>query len=809
MAVENLPLMGMNTDHVRAAFRPGGALEAACKDAGRFWKHNLVQEEYAARVWDTLVAPTPMNEVERTRVGLLEASTGTGKSLGYLVPLLLWQATTGERVAVSTYTKSLQRQIHRDEVPIAIETVRRLLGVQEWNPPVAIRVGLGNFLSRRKCERLIEIERDGANPNEDRIEAVRSVVRWLDALGNDDETLGTVEEYAAAQDAGSGNLIEGVENSALTLDYEEVYGKIKQVGVLRAQSYGDTTPNDRPVWRYLRMSDRSRGAALVLINHALTVMQSVRWFRVLDPNGESAAIRAMVCDEAEHLPDMAALYTGTRVSVNNLLKAVDSTGVRALHDALARLGESDNTTQYPGAVPHRMLLPSDASTSRMRRRIIRLAKEAVRETLECAGALGDDRAGDRDYLRDTALATEAWIWRASTIEERQDLPRHRNGDDLEYLQRATVPVLEWSPTKRYPRLVLAPVEPGRILGRFWVRPGDAREPRLHAVIFTSATLADRGSGPDSTGAGQFRMFTQDIGLFECRPGDPRTRQGCWFVRAHSAEPERFGSMDFVIAVDAPSPRPSVEAEDKRAEVRAAAFDEDGEDVAPSRLPPEYLKWMTKVLLAAAREGGRVLALCTSYADAEAIGAACAPEFADTGLSVCVHRRGIRVDEASRQWREQKAPFSTPVFLTPAAWSGVNWPGVIRHLVITKIPFLPPDHMYLDALAASYRERGLIAKARRSKFGAGLVITRWRVRQALGRPIRTYRDAVTVWLPDPGFPLPDWIKQADPEVLSTVLEGAWTRRYATMKDAIPNRFLRKYDLARLMFANGRIVEFKRR
>jgi ATP-dependent DNA helicase DinG len=40
-------------------------------------------------------------------VGLLEAGTGVGKSLGYLIPALRWAAANGERTVVSTNTINL------------------------------------------------------------------------------------------------------------------------------------------------------------------------------------------------------------------------------------------------------------------------------------------------------------------------------------------------------------------------------------------------------------------------------------------------------------------------------------------------------------------------------------------------------------------------------------------------------------------------------------------------------------------------------------------------------------------------------
>jgi ATP-dependent DNA helicase DinG len=53
----------------------------------------------------------------RGGVGLLEAGTGVGKSLGYLVPALRWAAASGERTVISTNTITLQEQLVGKDLP--------------------------------------------------------------------------------------------------------------------------------------------------------------------------------------------------------------------------------------------------------------------------------------------------------------------------------------------------------------------------------------------------------------------------------------------------------------------------------------------------------------------------------------------------------------------------------------------------------------------------------------------------------------------------------------------------------------------
>jgi ATP-dependent DNA helicase DinG len=104
-------------------------------------------------------------------VVLIEAGTGIGKSLAYLVPALIFSQETGERVIISTHTKNLQDQLLRRELPLAGDVVRgeiaiarlmgresyicakRLLslitGIMDDDPETALAVGIGSALSRQ------------------------------------------------------------------------------------------------------------------------------------------------------------------------------------------------------------------------------------------------------------------------------------------------------------------------------------------------------------------------------------------------------------------------------------------------------------------------------------------------------------------------------------------------------------------------------------------------------------------------------------------------------------------------------------
>ncbi|NIM02441.1 MAG: DEAD/DEAH box helicase, partial [Acidobacteria bacterium] len=83
-----------------AFFAPGGRLD----EADPAYRYRSGQEAMAAAVAQT---------IESGGRALIEAATGTGKTLAYLVPAL----ASGRRVIVSTGTKNLQDQIWNHEIP--------------------------------------------------------------------------------------------------------------------------------------------------------------------------------------------------------------------------------------------------------------------------------------------------------------------------------------------------------------------------------------------------------------------------------------------------------------------------------------------------------------------------------------------------------------------------------------------------------------------------------------------------------------------------------------------------------------------
>ena len=86
--------------------------------------------------------------LERQEVLMVEAGTGVGKTLAYLLPLVHHSIEHNVRVAVSTETRSLQRQILEKDLPV----VERVLGQRV---EAEICMGASNYLCKRRFHETI------------------------------------------------------------------------------------------------------------------------------------------------------------------------------------------------------------------------------------------------------------------------------------------------------------------------------------------------------------------------------------------------------------------------------------------------------------------------------------------------------------------------------------------------------------------------------------------------------------------------------------------------------------------------------
>ncbi|MDP9036550.1 MAG: DEAD/DEAH box helicase, partial [Myxococcota bacterium] len=157
---------------VRDLFGPGGALARSLSG----WERREGQLAMAEAIEQAL---------EQEKHLFVEAGTGTGKTLAYLVPAVL----SGRKIIVSTATRALQEQIFLKDLPLAAEA----LAAHDVRFSAALMKGLSNYVCRRRFEEA----RAGGGHSADR-EFVR-ISAWLEQSETGDRAeLADLAEDAAA-----------------------------------------------------------------------------------------------------------------------------------------------------------------------------------------------------------------------------------------------------------------------------------------------------------------------------------------------------------------------------------------------------------------------------------------------------------------------------------------------------------------------------------------------------------------------------------------------------------------------------------
>ncbi len=113
------------------------------------------------------------------RLFVAEAATGTGKSLAYLLPAILWSILKDEKVVISTHTINLQEQLSNNDLPI----IEHMLGLENFCS--AILKGRNNYL----CLNKLQQQFNSAPQNSPKLNYfLARIVNWLDITALGDKT---------------------------------------------------------------------------------------------------------------------------------------------------------------------------------------------------------------------------------------------------------------------------------------------------------------------------------------------------------------------------------------------------------------------------------------------------------------------------------------------------------------------------------------------------------------------------------------------------------------------------------------------
>jgi len=399
---------------------------------------------------------------------LIEAGTGIGKSLAYLVPIIYWATENHKRAVISTYTKALQDQLFTKDLP----TLQRVLGM---NFAYSCLFGSENYVSLRRLNRSHEEAVSGLFPAET-ARGLASLMQWAQftqtGLKMEIDPPPNAEAWSEAR-----------------RDTDDCMGK-------NCPSYQDCF--------YFRARRRAFESHILVVNHSLLFAALASgWWVFPCPD-------AIVLDEAHTIEDVASESAGMRLTRGGALRLMtEIMGGRRGLGLVARLTRVDkdtlnNISHYATEV-HDLL---DRFFQDVQRTLRTKGEHASRFTppLNVPSAALSGLKDLAAYLKEGAReATNAGDVQEATRIRSYVQRVERLAGELRELSGPgadlTVYWAEWGPPRRRPIPVIlrsAPLEVGPYLRENLFVEG-------LPVVLTSATL---------TVAGSFEHLRRRIGLDE-------------------------------------------------------------------------------------------------------------------------------------------------------------------------------------------------------------------------------------------------------------------------------------------------------
>ena len=229
---------------------------------------------------------------------IVEAGTGVGKSMAYLLPALLYASMNNKRVVVSTNTINLQEQLLDKDVPALLNALADVDGVSVGDLKLSHLKGRANYLCLRRWHHL----RQSETLSDDEARLLAKCLVWLQATSTGDRS----------------ELNLGHRSSAAPWE------KLSAQGALECFGIGDPC--------FVRAArDKAAASHLVIVNHALLLSDLVAGGSLIPAHD------ILIVDEAHHLEDEATRRLGFELGQgrfeDHLRSLIGERG--ALNDAVA------------------------------------------------------------------------------------------------------------------------------------------------------------------------------------------------------------------------------------------------------------------------------------------------------------------------------------------------------------------------------------------------------------------------------------------------------------------------------------------
>ena len=651
----------LDADELARVLEPGGAV------------HSVLGEAYERRDEQLEMMRAVVEAFNEDRISVIEAGTGTGKSLAYLLPAIYWARTNRERVVISTNTINLQEQLVHKDIPL----LRKAL------PELGFEFSLVKGMANYVCLLRAEAARDAGAElfDDDEMDALADILDW------------------------SANTDDGSLSDLPYVPPESIWDRVnaESDSCLRARC-----PHYSGCF-FFKARRRMAAADIIVANHHM-VFSDLAIKGVADESayGVLPPYTRIVFDEAHHVEEAATDHFGTSGTKHGLLRVLrrllrktrGGGGPKGLLPYVLAVAPTLERFMRKGMV--------DALVETVGERFapaVEGAAKVVEESFDALYSFGVDGAdgpqrdegrGGEFRLRVTPALRRRRGWaRLEEVFRRlrssvRELAEHAasaaeilqpyEGED-EVVKIAVEFRSSWNKLNHYADLIHGFFSPdgdgyvrwmegrlgrgGVVLGSLGLSPLDiTREmnERLYGsartVVFTSATLAVGGG---------FTFVKKELGLEGL--GDR--------VDEHLVSSPFDYTRQVLLAVPVDMPLPT----------------EDGYADALGRM----------VLDAALAAGGGALVLFTSYRVLDDCYGRVARELEASGIEVL--RQGT--EPRSRLMERFKLSGDAVLMATDSFWEGIDVPGEgLRLVVITRLPFKVPTEPVLEARVEEMERRGL-------------------------------------------------------------------------------------------------------
>lgn len=633
-------------------------------------------------------------------IGLIEAGTGVGKSLGYLVPALRWAAANEERTIVSTNTITLQEQLVGKDLPFLRDALT--------DQPVrfALLKGWRNYL----CLQRLEQARTAGH-----------------TLFSDDAgaQLAALEAWAARTTDGSTADLPAPPRPDV---WDEVAAEPDLCTRLRCPHF------DRCfVFAARRVAAQ---ADVVVVNHHL-LMADIAVRRASGNWSESAVLPAysrLVIDEGHHLESAASAHLGqtvTRRGLQRLFSRLERRGKGLLPALERRLASANDLLSVASLdLVHARLSPSAETARRLGAQLFDLLDEWLTSKADSQVRLTDAFDDEPVWAAGLGATLDDLLREIELIADGLRMVRERLETDTRRAEELAPLLNELSGVSR--RLANA-----SDALRSALRPGVEASKRVRWI---EAVGGAREGGAESRNVS---VASVPLDLAPILREDLFRRvETCVVTSATLAVGDGFAFIEGRLGLDQDDVEPVTAVLPSPFDyARQAVLAIPSDFPAPNEDGPLHFRRTVQAgadLIEAA--GGGVFLLFTSHRDVREAAQVLRALGAEGRWPLLVHGEASR-DVLLRRFREQG---DAVLVGTASFWEGVDVPGrALRGLLLSRIPFRVPTEPVTAAQCEAIEAAGGDAFAEYMVPHAAL-----RLKQGFGRLIRTATDRGAVVLCDP-------------------------------------------------------------